>query len=32
MIANKTKIELDSTIIGIPGAKIIESTTTGENT
>lgn len=31
-VANKTKIELDSTILGIPGAKIAEATTTGDNT
>ena len=29
---NKTKIEADSTILGVPGAKIAEKTTTGENT
>lgn len=31
-VKNKTKIELDSTILGIPGALIAESTTTAENT
>lgn len=31
-VANKTKIELDSTILGIPGAKIAESTTMNDNT
>lgn len=29
---NKTKIEADSTILGVPGAKIQETTTTAENT
>jgi hypothetical protein len=29
---NKTKIELDSTILGVPNAKIQEATTTGDNT
>jgi hypothetical protein len=32
MIANKTKIEADSTIIGVPGAPILTKTTTGDNT
>lgn len=32
MRENKAKIELDSTIIGAPGAKIQEATTTGDNT
>lgn len=32
MIANKTKIEMDSTIIGVPGAPILTKTTTGDNT
>lgn len=29
---NKTKIELDSTILGIPGASIAKDTTTADNT
>jgi hypothetical protein len=32
MVTNKTKIELDSTVIGIPGAIINSKTTTGDNT
>lgn len=32
MRENKAKIELDSTIIGAPGAKIQEATTTRDNT
>jgi len=31
-VDNKAKIELDSTILGIPGAKIAESTTMNDNT
>ncbi len=32
MVANKTKIEADSTIIGAPGAIISSNTTTASNT
>lgn len=32
MVTNKTKIELDSTVIGIPNATIASTTSTGDNT
>jgi hypothetical protein len=32
MVANKSKIEADSTVIGAPGAPINGKTTTGDNT
>jgi len=32
MAMNKAKIELDSTILGIPGAHIAETTSTADNT
>jgi hypothetical protein len=31
-LGNKTKIEKDSTILGIPGSQIADTTTTAENT